>query len=413
MKKYFILIIWLLGLQAIYGLDTGQQVFQPYVRSLTVRNPDDFMASPVMRLGSNDRLVINFDLIGDQHQYLRYRIIHCNADWQPSRLMETEYLKGFNEVEIDDYAYSSNTYVHYVNYNITLPDPQLPIIRSGNYLLQVFPEGDPDALLVQARFSVSEEITMIKGVVSSKTDRGFNTEYQQLGLSIDIGATQRFNPYQDLKVVVIQNNRPETSRIITHPIRVDRSNVIYEHNPAMIFEAGNEYRRFETVRTDYPGMNVDSVMYRNGIWNAWIKTDYSRKDKEYNFDSTQHGRFKIDEYNSSDPDLSADYVMVHFSLDPGVRQNGNIYIDGNFTNHRFDDTNLMKYDWKDGLYHASIPLKQGSYNYQYVVRPEGGDYVSPAPIEGNKYETNNEYTVMVFLDEPGSRGDRLLGVTTL
>ena len=403
----------MLGLQAIYGLDTGQQVFQPYVRSLTVRNPDDFMASPVMRLGSNDRLVINFDLIGDQHQYLRYRIIHCNADWQPSRLMETEYLKGFNEVEIDDYAYSSNTYVHYVNYNITLPDPQLPIIRSGNYLLQVFPEGDPDALLVQARFSVSEEITMIKGVVSSKTDRGFNTEYQQLGLSIDIGATQRFNPYQDLKVVVIQNNRPETSRIITHPIRVDRSNVIYEHNPAMIFEAGNEYRRFETVRTDYPGMNVDSVMYRNGIWNAWIKTDYSRKDKEYNFDSTQHGRFKIDEYNSSDPDLSADYVMVHFSLDPGVRQNGNIYIDGNFTNHRFDDTNLMKYDWKDGLYHASIPLKQGSYNYQYVVRPEGGDYVSPAPIEGNKYETNNEYTVMVFLDEPGSRGDRLLGVTTL
>lgn len=399
----------LLGVVNMHAFDTGQQVFRENVRSLTIYNPDNFMAPPIIRFGTNDRLNINFDVIGEDNEYLRYKLIHCNSDWQPSRLMESEYLDGFNDIAIEDYAFSSNTYIHYVNYNISIPDANYPILSSGNYLLQVYPEYEPDNILLQTRFSVSEDITPIYGNMTTRTDRGVNDEYQQLFFSIDISSLRNINPFQDLLITIQQNNRPETIRTVSNPIRVENEKVVFEHLPQLIFEAGNEYRRFETVRTDYPGMHVDSVKYLNGLWHAWLQTDFSRLHKEYTFDKTQHGRFKIDEYNSTDPDLSSDYVMIHFSLDPGEYQREAIYLDGDFTNHRFEESNLMKYDWNDGLYHADIPLKQGSYNYQYVVLTENGTYPSTKNIEGNKFETQNEYLIQVFLKLPGSRADRLIG----
>lgn len=395
------------------AMNTGQQIFRPDVQTLSVTNPNNFMAPPVLRMASNDRLNINFDIIGDEHEYLRYRIIHCNADWQPSRLMESEYLDGFNEMPIEDFAYSSNTYVHYVNYNISLPDPALPIKTSGNYLLQVFPESDPDDVLLQVRFAASEQSTAVNGDYTTRTDRGTNSEYQQLFFKIDLGNSGAVNPYQDILVEITQNNRPETTRIVTHPMRVESGVAVFEHDPHLIFEAGNEYRRFETVRTDYPGMHVDSVKFLDGIWHAWLQPDFSRKHKEYSFDSTQHGRFKIDEYNSTEPDLSADYVMVHFTLDPGEHQDGKIFIEGDFTHHRLSDNYLLRYDWNDGLYHVAVPLKQGSFNYQYTVLKDGDITPSPANIEGNKYETRNEYLIKVFLRTPGSRADRLTGTFTI
>ena len=390
-------------------MNTGQQIFRDNVRTLSVYNPDNFMAPPLIRFGTSDKLNINFDIISDDVEYLRYRLIHCNSDWQPSRLMENEYIDGFNEGEIEDYAFSSNTYIHYVNYNISFPNPEMQIIASGNYLLQVYPEYEPDNVILQARFSVSEEKSFLSGGMTTRTDKGTNSEYQQLFLNVDLSNLHNVNPYQDLLVNIIQNNRPETTRIITHPIRVERNNAVFEHDPLLIFEAGNEYRRFETVRTDYPGMHVDSVKFQNGLWHAWLKPDESRARHSYTYDSTQHGRFKIDEYNSTEPDLSADYIMVHFTLDPETYPKGRIFLNGDFTQHRFDDSNLMRYDLITGNYEASIPLKQGSYNYQYVVIPENGGYPSVAPVEGNKYETNNEYLVTVFYRPPGARGDRLVG----
>lgn len=400
----------LLGFLWMNAWDTGQQVFSGKVRTLTVTNPDNFMAPPVIRLGTSDRLNINFDIIGEDALYLRYRLLHCNADWQPSRLMESEYIDGFNEVEVEDYAFSSNTYIHYVNYNITFPNPDLPIIASGNYLVQVYPEYLPDEILLQARFSVSEQLVTVAGGVTTRTDKGADRDYQQLYLSVNTSALPGINPYQDIILSVTQNNRPETNVFVEHPIRVEGNNLIFEHIPQLIFEAGNEYRRFETVRTDYPGMHVEKTDFIDGLWQAFLQTDKSRVNKSYVFDSTQHGRFKVDEYNSSEPDLSADYVMVHFTLDPDEIPRGKVYVDGDFTNHRFGEDNLMKYNWEDGMWHAEIPLKQGSYNYQYVVVPDNPrDPISSAAIEGNKYETNNEYLVNVFLRLPGARADRLSG----
>lgn len=400
------------SLRSYAVVNTSTAIFDRDVRTLKVTNPDNFMAPAVIRLGTSDRLFVNFDIIGESHEYLRYKLIHCNADWQPSRLLESEYVDGFNEAQITDYAYSSNTYVHYVNYNIEIPNPDMPILASGNYVLQVYPEGEPEEPLLQARFSVTENSMPATGAMTTRTDMGFNTEYQQLIIAAD-AACGRYNPYQDFVVTVMQNNRPETMRTLQHPLRVDGTEVIFEHDPTLIYPAGNEYRRFETVRADYPGMHVDSVKFGGTNWHAWLAPDTPRVGHDYSYDSTQHGRFMIDEYSSTDPDLGADYVTVHFTLDSPEIVGGDVYINGDFTLNNLSDSNRMRYDHNSKLYTAQIPLKQGSYNYQYVVVPKGGGYPDPAIIEGNKYETNNEYLVQVFLRLPGSRADRLVGCTVL
>lgn len=382
---------------------------QPIVKTVSLRNPDLFMAPPVIRLGTDDRLQLDFDIIGDEPLYLRYSLTHCNADWKPSRLLESEFLNSFNEGHIDDFAYSSNTFVHYVNYSLTIPNEEINPIASGNYIIKVYDEDDPAVILIEQRFMVTENIVPIKTSLTSRTDLGFNDRWQQLAIAADVNGIATVNPYQDVIVTVTQNNDPLSTATLTHPTRTDGRSVIYEHQPQLVFDAGNEYRRFETVRTDYPGMGVDSVSFEGTNWHAWLQTDRMRAGHEYTYDVTQHGRFMVDDYNSTDPNLGADYVTVHFTLDIPEMPGADIYVDGDLTRHTFTDRNRMTYDREREAYTLQLPLKQGSYNYRYVVRPPGSSSISASPVEGDLYETRNEYLVNVYLRLPLSRGDRLVG----
>lgn len=395
-------------------IDTSTAIFDPLFRTLTVTRDGNLMLSPVIELDGRSRLTVSFDEIGDDVSYLRCRLIHCNADWQPSMLQENEYVSGFNYKDITDYAFSSNTFIHYVNYNITIPDEEMAPLKSGNYLLQVFDRDEPENTLLQVRFQVSEESVRIAGNASARTDKGLNDEWQQVNLIIDPGEMMIRNPYTDVVVEVTQNNRPDTRRVVNHPIRVQGSKLIYEHLPELIFAASNEYRRFETVRNNYPGMGVDSTGYYDKMYHAWLHTDASRAEKSYLYDSTQRGRFKVDEYNSTDPDIGADYIMTHFSFDFPEVYGGDVYVDGQMFLNSYGDLNRMKYDRETGLYLLDVPLKQGSYNYQYVLVPrEGVASGDTSQTEGNKFETVNEYNVAVWLREPGARADRLIAVTTI
>ncbi len=409
------LLSFISGVKVSYaGIDTTTAIFDPLFRTLTVTRDGDLMLSPVLELDGNSHITISFDEIADDVSYLRCRLIHCNADWQPSTLQENEYVSGFNYMDITDYAFSSNTFIHYVNYNITIPNEEMAPLKSGNYLMQVFDRDEPDNTLLQVRFQVSEECVRIAGNASARTDKGLNDEWQQLNLIIDPGEMMIRNPYTDIIVEVTQNNRPDTRRVVNHPIRVQGSKMIYEHLPELIFPASNEYRRFETVRNNYPGMGVDSTGYYGNMYNAWLRTDTSRAEKSYLYDSTQRGRFKVDEYNSTDPDIGADYIMTHFSLDFPEVYGGDVYVDGALFQNSYSDLNRMKYDRESGLYLLDVPLKQGSYNYQYVLVPKEGRQIGDTSLtEGNKFETVNEYNVAVWLHEPGARADRLIATATI
>lgn len=396
------------------AIDTQTAIFDPLIRTLTITCDDNLMKDPVLDLGGRSHITVMFDEIADDRSYLRCRLLHCNADWQPSMLQENEYVSGFNYMDIEDYAFSSNTFIHYVNYSITIPNDDMAPLASGNYLLQVFDRDEPDDTLLQVRFRVSEEILNIYGDANGRTDKGFNDEWQQLSLVIDLGQVVIPNPYTDLIVAVEQNHHPASRRVVEHPMRMEGSKIIYEHIPQLIFPAGNEYRRFETVRTNYPGMGIDHTEYVGDMYNAWLMTNEERASKSYIYDRTQRGRFKIDEYNATDPDLGADYVLTHFTFEFPEVMDGDVYVDGDLFLDAFSEQNKMKYDASESAYKLSVPLKQGSYNYRYViVGRDDKDKVDASLTEGNKYETTNEYNVNVYLHTPGSRADRLLGTATI
>lgn len=394
-------------------VDTTTGIFDRRFRTLKTEVEDNFMSPPVIRLGTNDRILVKFDEIGEDNSYLEYRLIHCDADWQPSRLIESEYLEGFNSVRIEDYAYSTATFVHYVNYLIAFPNEELQIKHSGNYLLQVYDPERPEETLLQTRFQVTENRARIEGNVTSRTDMGHNTYWQQLAFEIDCQGIGEFNPYQDIIVYVTQNDREATKRRIMTPLRVSGSKIIYEHLNDLVFGASNEYRRFESVSNSFPGMRVDSLRYMGSNYHVWLKVDEPRQSASYSYDQTQHGRFLVREYNSTDSDIGADYITVHFLLECPELPAYDIYLDGEFTHDRMDKENQLTYDHRVGGYVAEVPLKQGAYNYQYVTRSRQTGEISTSTIEGDKYETLNEYGIAVYFRPPGARADRLISYRIL
>lgn len=399
-------------------VDTSTAIFDPSIRSLTVNIEGDILAPPVMTLGSTDRLVIGFDQMSDERQYLRYSIYLCNADWTPGELVDNEVFDGFNYADIEDYAFSRATTAHYVHYRITLPDNEFRFRLSGNYLLKVYPEDDPDKTLLQVRFMVQEGTIGVGGTVSSRTDIDYNDAHQQLTLEIETNNVSIRDPNTDLKVVVSQNGRHDNEVLLTHPSRRVGSRLIYEHLPRLIFPAGNEYRRFETVNNLYPGMGEDHIEFHAPWYHHILNVDLPRAHREYRYDQTQHGRYFIREYNSDVSDTEADYVLVHFTLDMLPVPDCDVYLDGDFMLRKFDDRSRMEYNPSEGRYEKIIPLKQGAYNYQYLVVPRDktagqGSVSLTAPVEGDHYETSNEYLVKVYYRAPGERYDRLLGVGRL
>ncbi len=418
-----IILVPLLSLPAVsqefMPADTRTRILDPFIRTLKLSNPDNFMAPPVIRLNTDDRLVLTFDELGDDRSDFSARLIHCDADWRPSRLLESEYMEGFNIEPLQDAAFSSNTFIHFVNYRFEIPSGELRPVLPGNYLLQVFDHDRPEETILQARFQVVDPLTSVTGGVTSRTDRGTNTSYQQLDLAIDLQDYPVGNPYSDLIVKVSQNQRPDTERTLAPPMNVEGKRLHYSHQPGLIFPGFNEFRRFETVRATYPGMHTDSVRYIEPVYHAFLTVDHDRSQRPYIYDQTQSGRFLIREYNATDSDLGADYITVHFTLDFPELIDADIYVDGEMTQYLYTDANRMSYDFNDRMYHLEMPLKQGSYNYQYVVLPRSSteDLATavgqPGVVEGSSYETRNEYQVSVYHRPPGARFDRLIGAATI
>ena len=281
---------------------------------------------------------------------------------------------------------------------------------SGNYLLRVFPENDPDETLLQARFMVSEAKAGVVANVTSRTDVDYNDAHQQLSIEVDASKLNVQDMYSDLKIIVSQNSRIDNEVMVDKPLRVSMNKAYYEHLSPLIFKAGNEYRRMETVSVTYPGMGVERIQYVDPYYNMWLRNDQLRSTEQYLYDQTQHGRFTIREYNSSQSDIEADYVMTHFSLDLPEQTQYGIFLDGDFTHRRFDPESRMVFNRATGRYEKSLLLKQGAYNYQYLAFPVGSMTGATAPIEGDFYETVNEYLVKVYYHRPGERYDRLVGV---
>ncbi len=414
MKRHLIisLLTCLVAASAVaQNVDTRPHVFDSNVRSLKVCLASNMYIPPVLMMNSDDRLLVNFDYLDYDPHYLRYSVTHCNADWQPSQLVESEYVNGFNYADIEDFEPSEATYVHYYNYQFTLPNSDMQLLVSGNYLLSVYEQDDPDEILFQTRFSVCEGGVGVFPQVTSRTDVEYNNRLQQVSFDVRYKPNQIKDPYSEFICEVSQNSRSDNAVVVTRPTMVGVDHVTYEHNRDLIFPAGNEFRRFETVAAHNVNMGVQAIRYYEPMYHAILMVDEPRAELQYLYDKTQYGRFTIRNAEAyGENALQADYMITHFTLNTNGKLNGgNVWLYGEFLNGYPGNQAMMSYDASSGCYTADIPLKQGAYNYMYLWVPDGTSVGQTSRIEGDHYETVNEYLVKVYDRPIGERYDHLVG----
>lgn len=398
----------------VYSMDSGTTtIFHPSFKSLQVVLNGNDQSPAIIIDDTTDHITIDFDEIADTRRWMRYRLVHCDAYWKPDGIPEQMYVDGFNEALVENYRFSQATTVNYVHYSITLPNDKIKLKISGNYLLQVFDENNPDQPLLQARFMVCENKVAIKGSVSPRTDIDYEASHQQLTLEIEPKKIDITDPYRDMFLFVRQNGREDNAVVVKNPMRIAGQRMFYEHIPSLIFPAGNEYRRFENITINYPGMHVEEMSFSDPFYHATLYVDAPRSYSSYIYDKTQHGRFRIRNFDTDDSETEAEYVLTHFSLDMPELDDYDIFLDGDFTHRRFTPESRMVYNRNTMRYENTQLLKQGAYNYQYLAVPYGSMKGDTKIVEGDYYQTINEYDVAVYYHKPGELYDRLVGFARL
>jgi len=405
------ILLYLVFSTSAYARKFQTGVFSDQVKTLQVGVMDNLWAAPVIQLEGDDLIEISFDVMGLEPNAYTYTLTHCNADWTQSQLVQSEYMNGFQNRVIEDYAVSFNKTMDYVNYRLTFPNEDIFLKVSGNYLVQVFPPNSNKPIL-HACFSVVEPTAHISMEVTSKTDKGINSFYQQVNFSVSYGNEVK-TPLQDLKIYVQQNNRTDNEAVLVKPLMVQNNRLVFEHNPALIFDGGNEYRSFEMITHQYAGLNIEAVEFHEPYYHTILRPDLIRSQRPYTFTEDINGRFVVRTLSGTDYNYEADYHIVHFYLPCEKPFSENVYILGELFNNILDERSQMDYSIQDKGYIKTEILKEGYYNYLYVTRKNEQSPANPTAIEGNFFQTENEYQVRVYFRPMGGRYDRLIGFNTI
>lgn len=407
MRKLFLLLLFLPYI--VYS--QFMESYSSQLRTLQAVVNGDLDNPPIIALGSDDEIVFSFDELSHTYHRYTYRLTHCNSDWSPSDMHEIDYIDGFNDRTIEYWENSVGTTQLYTHYEFSIPNDDVSLKISGNYMIEIFDDESDDFPVALFRFAVVDRRLSLSAEVSGNTDIDLNKTHQQLSFKVGYSSYSVSTPAVDIKPVVYQNRRFDNRVSGLKPTYITGNTLEYVHDKALIFNAGNEYRRFELTDPYSPGMNVERVTHFAPYFHAELYTDEPRIN--YINDKDQNGRFYVNTLQGYDNSLEADYALVHFRFDAPYRSGGNFYLLGDFCGNRFTDGNIMQYDNSQGAYLSTQLLKYGLYNYQYVWVPDNSQRAYTAFSEGDFYNTENEYLILVYHREFGARYDSLVGVLQL
>ena len=388
----------------------SDKVYHPMIHTLQTIVNGDWLHDDVITLGTDDWVTISFDHFTHDYHRFTYKIVHCNADWTPSDLFEVDYMDGFNGQPIEDYENSLNTTMLYTHYRVDLPNDDIQFKVSGNYRVEIYldeeEESNSPLLVAMACFRIVEPSMGLNVSVTSNTDIDTNLSHQQVSFTLNYPPNEVIDPATEIKPYIYQNDR--TDNCVSHlkPTFVTPGRIEYVHNRALIFPAGNEYRRFEVINMHYATQGVDRMSYFAPYYHATLLPDTPRRNYSYEVD--HDGRYLIRYNLAQDVDTESDYLFVHFTLDMPHRTGGNFYLTGEFAYNNFTPEYQMTYNDTEQTYEATLLLKQGAYDFMYLWVPDGQSVGQTGPAEGNFYEAENEYQVYIYHRPFGGRYDRLV-----
>ena len=433
MKRRLILLLLMVSIAGYAQHRT--QVLDSDIRTLRMRymiealEPSGTVSRPYLVLpesgvidGSDEEnaLEISFDEMShDVHQY-SYRVLHCQMDWTESSISSYEYVDGFTTADIVDYEHSMNTQQAYTHYSFAFPNEEMQLKASGNYVVQIYEDGNQDRVVAEVCFRVVEPIVGIEAHLRANTDIELSGRYQQLDVDVQTKALN-LRDAGDVKLVVEQNGRWDNRVVLEKPTFVEPNRLRYVNQKSMIFEGGNEFRHFDIYSSYYAGNHVDRVRYTQGEYHALLEVDDVRGTKNkyagreglpYVTERDANGQWLVNCEKTDYVDTEAEYMWVHFVLP--VEQyvmDGHVFVGGEAFGNQMSAQNKMAYDVEQKCYYLYAYLKQGGYDYMYYVMGTNG--VTSMPLEGSHWQTENEYAVWVYYRPFGARYDRLVAVKRL
>lgn len=378
---------------------------------------------PILTLGSNDEIEISFDEMSHEYHRYVYKLQHCDFNWKDTDgLFYTEFAESTqDEVLIEDYTESRNVTTHYTHYSFLFPNDDMQPLVSGNYRLTILCDDDDPTPVAEVCLRVVEPRVSITAEMTTNTEVDTNDRHQQIAMVIDATGINARDLRDEIHTVVLQNDRLDNAVVDAPPSYVNGTKLIWEHQRQLAFAAGNEYRSYEILSARYPGYHTESIHYYEPFLHATIMNDEVRRN--YLAKEDLNGTSVIRNTDNEDDATETEYMLTHFALlcnDP--YDDADVFINGKWTTGGISPDWRLQYDAKAKAYTGTFMMKQGYYNYQYLVvghdaqlrsAPFGQPEGRTAPFEGDFYQTSNDYRILVYLQQSGARYDRLIGTTLL
>lgn len=387
-------------------------IYQDYIKSVEISRVGFDLADPVITLNTDEQFQVGFDDLNGGFKQYYYQIQHCTANWEKSDLLMNEYADGLDEEQIEKFEPSFNTRTSYTHYEFSFPHERLTIKKSGNYLLKVYfrDTKDNEVIAFTRRFLVVDpKLTVTANIKRAGTSEDFETK-QEIDFSINTNGLRIDAPYQDIKVVIMQNWRWDNAMTNLKPYMVYNDRLDYSFdNGTNLFDGVNEFRRFDLKSLKMLSEKVREISFSDSLYYVRLWDSEKRTYKEYAVDNDINGKFLLKTDDDGTVSNSGEYALVKFFLPfeaPIVE--GNLYVAGGFNCWQYTPENRMLYNFRRKGYEANILFKQGYYNFWYVMLPNKEKAGDATWVEGNHSETRNNYTILVYHRQKGEIYDELI-----
>lgn len=394
--------------------------YEDYIYSGKIKTPlvfmeGDILSSPIIKLNSSNKLLFKFDYMVNDARDLYYKIIHCTAEWEESNLRPSQYIDGFHEERIRDFKFSFNTMLPYVHYTVSFPSEEVNFTKSGNYLFVVYEEdSDGDKLLLSRRFMVYEDLTAIQAKNRRSSNAQIRDSVQVINFEVRHGGVSISSPFQQVKAVIMQNYQWNSARTFNKPTRIEDNRLVYEFKERNEFPGNNEFLHADLKSIRYQSPQIAKMSYVDSLSTTLVHLhpDEVNKQKGYRSNPDINGKFAVNNTDDSqDPHVDSDYVYVTFSLPHyDVEMEGNLYVYGQLSDWSLHRNWVMHFDTENRQYQLTKLLKQGYYNYKYAFGVDGSREPNLEFIHGSFFETENNYTILIYYRGNSDIHERLIGV---
>ena len=388
---------------------TETEVIPPYnIKTVSFVQSNENVV-PIFKLGDGFQFQFD-DLYGNEANYY-FEITHCDYDWNPTDIPKTEYMTGFDGQRIQEYENSINTLQIYSHYKLPIPNQYMQLRISGNYILKILDESKD--VVFSRKFIIYEDLVTIPMQIKRARTANYLDYKHNVEFSVKSQLINFQNPLKNIKVTLFQNGQLNTAIKNIVPQYTIGNDLIYKYDTQTQFWGGNEFLYFDNSDIRSAGNNISRIDSSNGIYNSNLYTNNARANYPYSLTPDVNGNFVVRNISGTKNEIEADYAWVYFSLSaPTFMKNKGIYITGMFNNYSVSPEDKMDFNAAKNIFEKAILIKQGFTNFQYQIADDKGNIDDESAIDGNFWQTENEYTILVYYRENNDRYERVIGKAT-